>query len=74
MRKQMVRNLAYVVFLLLLASPLEGAFASSTGQTTNPSTSSSPAPAPNAQGITGTDPEPISPSIVSIIFTLLQLS
>lgn len=71
MRKHVVRKLVYVLFLVLLTNPIEQAVASSTGQTAH---NSSTAPTVTADGITGTDPEPISPNIVSIILTLLQLS
>lgn len=74
MRKNTVRNLACLVLLALLTSPIELAFASSPGQSTDSSTSATTSSSVTADGITGTDPEPISPKILSILVTLLQLS
>lgn len=74
MHKNVARKLAFLVFLALLASPVERAFASSTGQPptySSGSTTSQPTP---ADGITGTDPEPIEPNVVSLVLTLLHLS
>ncbi|HEY2467781.1 MAG TPA: hypothetical protein VGI45_08055 [Terracidiphilus sp.] len=73
MRKHTVQKLMVVVLLALLTSPVERAFASSTGQTTSSSTSTT-SPTSTTDGITGTDPEPIEPDVVTIILTLLQLS
>ena len=73
MSKYAVRKLSCVLLLVLLTGPVGRAFASGTGQPpTSSQTSSSPS-SPTADGITGTDPEPIEPDIVSIILTLLNL-
>lgn len=70
MPKFTVRKLAFAMLLVLLAGPVDRAFASGTGST---STSTNP-PSVTSNGITGTDPEPTSPDIVSLILTLLNLA
>jgi hypothetical protein len=64
------RKLAFAMLLVLLAGPVDRAFASGTGST---SASTNP-PSVTSNGITGTDPEPTSPDIVSLILTLLNLA
>ncbi|MGA9671497.1 MAG: hypothetical protein WBQ94_19970 [Terracidiphilus sp.] len=70
MPKFAVRKLAFAMLLVLLAGPVDRAFASGTGSA---STSTNP-PSVTSNGITGTDPEPTSPDIVSLILTLLNLA
>lgn len=72
MCKHTSRKLASLALLALLSGSVDRAFAASTGQTTNPAPSSSSAG--TSGGITGTDPEPINPNIVSIILSLLSLA
>jgi hypothetical protein len=74
MSKYAVRKLAFAMLLVLLAGPVDRAFASGTGSTSTPSSTSTAAPSPTPDGITGTDPEPTSPDIVSLILTLLDLA
>jgi hypothetical protein len=74
MSKNVARKLAFAMFLLLLAGPADRAFASGTGSTSAPPSSSTTAPTPTPAGITGTDPEPTSPDIVSLILTLINLA
>lgn len=74
MSKRAVRKLTSVLLLVLSIGPVGPAFASSTGQSSVPSTTSTGSPNSTADGITGTDPEPIDPGIVSIILTLLNLA
>jgi hypothetical protein len=69
MCKHAARKLAFVLLFVLLAGPADRAFASNTTQA---STSTSTT-ATTTDGITGTDPEPIEPNIVSILLTLLGL-
>jgi hypothetical protein len=71
MSKYAVRKLGFAMLLMLLASPADWAFASGTGSTSAPSSTS---PTPTPAGITGTDPEPTSPDIVSLILTLINLA
>ena len=73
MSKYAVRKLSCVLLLVLLTGSVGRAFASGTGQTSTSSPTSSSPSSPTADGITGTDPEPIEPDIVSIILTLLNL-
>jgi len=70
MPKLAIRKLAFTMLLVLLAGPVDRAFASGTGST---STSTNP-PSATPIGVTGTDPEPIEPDIVSLILTLLNLA
>jgi hypothetical protein len=74
MFKSAVRKVAFALFSLFLVSPVERAFASNTSLTSAPSTSSTTAPSPTPTGITGTDPEPIEPYVVSLILTFLSLA
>jgi hypothetical protein len=74
MSKYAVRKLGFAILLVLLASPVHRAFASGTGSTSTPPSTSNPAPSPTPGGITGTDPEPTSPDIVSLVLTLLNLA
>jgi hypothetical protein len=74
MRKHSVRKLTSFVFLALLMCQISQAFASTEGQTTNPSNTSTSSPTSTAGGITGTDPEPIDPGIVSTILSLFGVS
>ncbi len=74
MFKYAVRKLPFVLLLVLLAGPVDRAFASVTGSTSTPSSTSTTAPSPTPNGITGTDPEPIEPDIVSLVLTLLNLA
>jgi hypothetical protein len=74
MSKYAVRKLAFAMFLVLLAGPADRAFASGTGSTSAPSSGPATSPSPTPAGITGTDPEPTSPDIVSLIFTLINLA
>ena len=72
MLKHTARKLALLVLLALAAGPVNRAFADGTTQTTNPTACSSSSATSN--GITGTDPEPIDPSIVTIVLSLLNLA
>ena len=74
MSKYAVRKLAFAMFLVLLAGPADRAFASGTDSTSAPPSTSTTTPAPTPSGITGTDPEPTSPDIVSLILTLINLA
>jgi hypothetical protein len=74
MFKHTTRRLAFAMLLVLLVSPVDRAFASGTGSTSTPSSTTSPAPSPTPAGITGSEPEPIEPDVVSLILTLLSLS
>jgi hypothetical protein len=74
MFKHTSRKLGFALLLVLLAGPVDRAFASGTGSTPTPSSTSAAAPSPTPDGITGTDPEPIDPDIVNIILTLLNLA
>jgi hypothetical protein len=74
MFKYNARKLAFALLLVLLASPVDRAFASGTGSaSTSSSTSTAPA-SPTPDGITGSDPEPIEPDVVSLILSLLSLA
>jgi hypothetical protein len=73
MCKHTARKLAFVLLLALLAGPVDRAFASSTGQSSTSTTTSTTSTTATTDGITGTDPEPIEPDIVSILLTLLGL-
>ena len=72
MLKHTARKLTLLVLLALVAGPVNRAFADGTTQTTTPSASSSSTA--TSDGITGTDPEPIDPSIVTIVLSLLNLA
>ncbi len=72
MHTHTARKLALLVLLALVAGPVNRAFADSTPQTTTPTTSSSSTA--TSDGITGTDPEPIDPGVVSVILSLLGLA
>lgn len=74
MLKRPDRKLAYVLFLALLAGPVNQAFASDTLSTPNSPSTSIKAPSTTSAGITGSDPEPIEPDVVGLILTLLGLS
>jgi hypothetical protein len=74
MSKYAIRKLAFAMFLVLLAGPVDRAFASGTGSTSALPSSSTTTPSPAPSGITGTDPEPTSPDIVSLILTLINLA
>jgi hypothetical protein len=74
MSKYAVRKLAFAMFLVLLAGPADRAFASGTSSNSTTSSSSTNTPTPTPAGITGTDPEPTSPDIVSLILTLINLA
>jgi hypothetical protein len=74
MSKYAGRKLAFAMFLVLLAVPADRAFASGTSSTSASSSSSTTTPTPTPAGITGTDPEPTSPDIVSLILTLINLA
>ncbi len=74
MSKYAGRKLAFALFLLLLAGPADRAFASGTGSSSAPPSSSTTTASPAPSGITGTDPEPTSPDIVSVILTLINLA
>jgi hypothetical protein len=74
MFKHPTRKLAYAMLLVLLAGPVNKAFASDTGSTPNSSSTSTQAPPPTTPAITGSDPEPIEPDLVGLILTLLGLS
>jgi hypothetical protein len=64
------RKLAFALLLVLLAGPVDRASASGTSST---STYTNP-PSVTPDGVTGTDPEPIEPDIVSLILTLINLA
>ena len=68
MFKHTTRKLAFALLLVLLAGTADRAFASGTGST------STSAPSPTPAGITGSEPEPIEPDVVSLILTLLNLA
>jgi len=68
------RKLAFAMLLVLLAGPVNRAFASGTGSTSTPSPTSTNPPSITSDGVTGTDPEPTSPDVVILILTLLNLA
>jgi hypothetical protein len=74
MFKCTTRKLAFALLLVLLAGPIDRAFASGTGSTSTSSSTSTTSPSPVPAGITGSEPEPIEPDVVSLILTLLSLS
>ena len=74
MFKHTTRKLAFALLLVLLAGPVDRAFASGTGSTSTSSSTSTTSPTPTPAGITGSEPEPIEPDVVSLILSLLSLS
>ncbi len=72
MFKPVSRRAAFVLLSVLLAGPVCPAFASTTSPTSASSSTSTTASSPG--GITGTDPEPIEPDVVTLILTLLSLA
>jgi hypothetical protein len=74
MFKRTTRKLAFALLLVLLASPVERAFASSTGSTSPTPSTPTTTPSPTPAGITGSEPEPIEPDVVGLILTLISLS
>jgi hypothetical protein len=74
MFKRTTRKLAFALLFVLLAGPVDRAFASGTGSTSTSSSTSTTTPSPTPAGITGSEPEPIEPDVVSLILTLLTLS
>jgi hypothetical protein len=73
MSKSAVRTPALVLLLALLSGPVDRVFASDSGPTSTPSTTTTATPSPTTSGITGTDPEPIDPGTVTLILSLLGL-
>jgi len=73
MCKHAAQKLAFVLLLVLVAGPVDRAFASNTTQASTSTTTSTSSTTATTDGITGTDPEPIEPNIVSILLTLLGL-
>jgi hypothetical protein len=73
MFKHNARKLAFAMLLVLLAGPVDRALASGTGTTSTPPSTSTNPPSVPPNGVTGTDPEPIEPDIVSLILTLINL-
>jgi len=74
MFKCTTRKLAFALLLVLLAGPVNRAFASGAGPTSTSSSTSTTSPSPAPAGITGSEPEPIEPDVVSLILALLSLS
>ena len=74
MFKTKARILTFTLLLVLLTGPAKRAFASSTGPSTGTSSQSGNPPSATSNGITGTDPEPIEPDIVTLILTLFHLA
>jgi hypothetical protein len=74
MSKHAVRKLGFAMLLVLLAGPVDRAFASGPGSISTSSSTSTTSPYPTPAGITGSEPEPIEPDVVSLILTLLSLS
>ncbi len=74
MPKFTVRKLAFAMLLVLLAGPVDRAFASGTGSTSTTTSTSTNPPSATPNGVTGTDPEPIEPDIVSLILALISLA
>jgi hypothetical protein len=66
------RKLTLALLLALLAGSGHYSLASD-GGSTNGSGSNGTSPGISTNGITGTDPEPISPTIVTVILTILNL-
>jgi hypothetical protein len=74
MFKYKARKLAFALLLVLLAGPVDRALASGTGSTSTTTSTSTNPPSVTTDGVTGTDPEPIEPDIVSLILTLINLA
>ena len=74
MLKFKARKLAFALLLVLLAGPVDRALASGTSSTSTPTSTSTNPPSVTPDGVTGTDPEPIEPDIVSLILTLINLA
>ena len=74
MFKHPTRKLAFVVLLVLLTGSANRAFASGTSSNSTSNSTSTTAPSPTPAGITGTDPEPIEPDVVSLVLALLNLA
>ena len=74
MFKYATRNSALGLFLVLLICPVGRAFPESPEQTSSRPATSTNSTTSTANGVTGTDPEPIDPDIVSVILTILELS
>ena len=74
MFKPVSRRVAFVLLSMSLFSPVYKAFASGTGPASTSASSSTTSPSPTPDGITGTDPEPIEPDVVTLILTLLSLA
>ncbi|MGD0894111.1 MAG: hypothetical protein ABR923_21530 [Terracidiphilus sp.] len=74
MSKFAVRKLAFAMLLVLLAGPVDRAFASGTDSTSAPTADPTTPPTTPTNPVTGTDPEPTSPYIVSLILTVLSLA
>jgi hypothetical protein len=74
MFKHPTRKLAFALLLVLLAGPVGRAFASGTGSISTPTPTTANPPSATPNGVTGTDPEPTSPYVVSLILTLLNLA
>jgi hypothetical protein len=73
MFKQLSRKLMLVTTLLALTIPASRAFSATTDPApTPPPPSTSPSPAPS--GVTGTDPEPIEPSLLELILAVLSVN
>lgn len=68
------RSTALALFLMLLSGPFGRAFPASSGQAFSMPARSTTSSISTANGVTGTDPEPIDPDIVSVILTILELS
>ena len=74
MSKNTVRKLAFVLAFALMTGSAGRAFASSAEQTSIPSPTSTSSSSSTSDGITGTDPEPIDPGIISIVLAVLGLT
>jgi hypothetical protein len=74
MSKYAVRKLACAMLVLLLAGTANRAFASGAGSTSTSAADSTTPPSTPPNPVTGTDPEPTSPYIVSLILTVLSLA
>ena len=74
MLKFKARKLAFALLLVLLAGLVDRALASGTSSTSTPTSTSTNPPSVTPDGVTGTDPEPIDPDIVSLILTLINLA
>jgi hypothetical protein len=74
MLKFRARKLAFAMLLVLLTGPDNRALAADTGSTATPTSTSTNPLSVTPNGITGTDPEPTSPDIVTLILTVLNLA